>query len=245
MKNIHTVTDKLPVIILHGWATTMSGQRYAQLAKILEKNSMVFVPDLPGFGSEPLIKDVMDLDDYVDYVVAFMKKKNIKKADFIGHSFGGRIAVKLAYVHPELVGKLVLSGAPLVRTQLSLKKTVAFFVAKSGKIGLQFFPGKAQRVLRKVLYRSIGEWDYYKAGNLQETFKRIINEDLAPILPEIKTKTLLVWGQDDTFVPLVIARKIKTLLPDSDLKIVAHATHKLPYENPETFADIVSKFLWT
>lgn len=235
---------KLTILILHGWATTMSGSRYSEFAALLAADGhTVFAPDLPGFGKEKLQKPVMVLDDYVAFVDAFLKKKKIKKAVIIGHSFGGRIAAKFAVTHPEKIEKLVLAGAPLIKRKLTAKKRVAFLVAKTGKTALSFFTPSFQTISKKLLYRSIGEWDYYKANKLRGTMQAIIREDLFPILPNIQTSTLVVWGENDTFVPLLDGKEIAKQIKKAQFMSVPEATHKLPYEYPEKFFQAVKSFL--
>ncbi len=235
---------KSTILILHGWATTMSGSRYSELTALLASDGhTVFAPDLPGFGREKLQKPVMVLDDYVSFVDAFLKKKKIKKAIIIGHSFGGRIAAKFAATHPEKVEKLVLTGAPLIKRKLTAKKRVAFLVAKSGKAALSFFPASFQTIGKKLLYRSIGEWDYYKANELKATMQAIIREDLFPLLPNIHTPTLVVWGENDTFVPLGDGKEITKHIKYAKFVSIPQATHKLPYEYPEKFFQAAKSFL--
>lgn len=224
------------IIVLHGWGTTLSGDRYHELKKLLEaKGHTVFTPDLPGFGKETLQKKVMVLDDYVSFVHAFMKKHTIKNAIIIGHSFGGRIGAKLAVKYPELVEKLILTGAPLIKRKLSLKKKIAYLAAKTGKRALSLFPEKLQQLSKKVLYRSIDEWDYYKAQELKETFKAIIGEDLSVVLPKISVPTTVIWGGNDTFVPLVDGEEIAKRIKNAKFVVVENATHRLPYEHPVLF----------
>src|SRR5581483_10107833 len=126
--------EKLPIIILHGWGTTVSGKSYSQIQSILEKDGYrVYAPDLPGFGNQKLLKPTMDLDDYVEFVETFMDNHKIDTAIFIAHSFGGRIIIKLAYKSPKRVEKIVLSGSPLIKRRLPAKKRLARVVAHSGK----------------------------------------------------------------------------------------------------------------
>lgn len=235
---------KSAIIILHGWGTTMSGDKYDVLKKLFEsKGYTVFTPDLPGFGKEKMQKTVMVLDDYVLFVDHFMKKNNIKKAILIGHSFGGRIAAKLAVIHPEKIEKIVLTGAPLIRRKLSLKKKIAFFAAKSGKIVLALFPKTVQGLARKMLYRSIGEWDYYKSNELKETLQAILREDLAPLLSKIHAPTIVIWGEKDTFVPVVDGKEITENIKNAKFVTIQDATHKLPYEDPIPFFNAVMPFI--
>lgn len=235
---------KDPIILLHGWGTNVSGKKYAILKKLLEEAGFaVFAPDLPGFGSEPLLKSALTLDDYVAFVIRFMDQKKIKKAVIVGHSFGGRVAAKLAFSYPHRVSKLVFIAAPLVREPLSFKKRIVRAVAFVGKRSLFFLPAGLQDFPRRLLYRSIGEWDYYKAGNLRETLQNIIHEDISFLLTHIKHPALIVWGENDTFVPISTAEKISRLLPRNIVRIISSGTHRVPYEKPQAVADVIRSFL--
>lgn len=229
------------VIILHGWG--VSGIKYNELQKLLEqKNYSVFAPDMPGFGTEPLLNKSMTIDDYVDFVIGFMMKKNIIKAYFIGHSFGGRVLAKLAVVCPDFVEKIVFTGSPLIKSKLSLKKrAIQFTVTKSKKI-IDLLPEKSSDLLRKVIYRMLGEWDYYKANEKKETFKNIISEDASLYIDKIKQPTLVLWGENDQMVSAEIAKKIIEKIPNSKMVIVKQGGHGIPYANVTEFARYVLDF---
>lgn len=229
------------IVLLHGWK--VPGDRYKKLTEILEKKDYrVLVPDMPGFNGIPLTKEIMTLDDYVTHLKELLKKESVERSVFVGHSFGGRVAAKFAYRYPSFVDKLILSGAPLINKK-SLKKIFAHAAAVTGKKTVSFLPSEAQDVLRKLLYRSLGEWDYYKAGDLQKTFVSIINENLSPILPQINVPTLLIWGEKDTFVPVSVGREIVSKIPGAIIAVLPHESHKVPYENPEKFAQNVLSFI--
>lgn len=235
--------EKIPIVILHGWSRVISGARYAELKKLLEKKGYrVFAPDLPGFGKEPLKKMAMNVDDYLEFVHLFLEKNKLKNVVLIGHSFGGRIAVKFSYKYPDYIAKLILTGAPLIKEPLSAKKRVLSFIAKLGKGLLSSAPNSVKSFSRKMLYKSIGEWDYYKAGQLRNTFQNIIQEDLAGILTKISVPTLIIWGEYDSLVPSRIGLRIGRLIKDSEFKIIP-GTHRLPYENSSGFFKAIEHFL--
>ncbi len=223
---------KTPIIILHGWG--LFGEKYKELRNIFGENGYkVFLLDLPGFGGEKLIKESMFLDDYVEFVEKFIDKNKLKKIILIGHSFGGRVSVKFAVKYPNQVEKLVLTGAPVIREKLNFKKNVISYLVKKLKI---LVPKPIEGQIKKIIYKFLGEWDYYKAKNLKQTFVNIINEDLTQNLKDIKTPTFLIWGENDKFVPIEYAGKANKLIEKSKLKIISNESHGLPYNNPELFA---------
>lgn len=229
------------ILILHGWR--LEGKRYSESKALFEKQGfIVYSPTLPGSGTEKLIKPVMEINDYIDFVLAYLKKHKIAKTIIIGHSFGGRIAAKLAAQHPSVVEKLVLTGAPVIKQNLSFKKEMLVGTAKLIKQVLKRTFGEER--FRKVLYYLLGEWDYYKAPvEIRETFKKIIAEDIAPNLPNIKAPTLVVWGGADTFVLPKIGRMAAQRIPNATYVEIPNATHKLPYENPKAFTEAIISFI--
>ncbi len=232
---------KKVIVILHGWGK--SGKDYQVIQSLFEKQGYtVFAPDMPGFGSEPLQK-TMVLNDYVLFIKNYLKEKNIQKAILIGHSFGGRVAAKFTAQYPTSVEKLVLTGAPLIKQSLSLKKRLVTVFVKPVKKVIEGMPAPFQQFMTKSVYKVLGEWDYYKAGKLKATFKHIIHEDLKDILPHIPVPTYIIWGEKDTFVPFSVGQRIATLIPHALVASIPASSHKLPYENPTVFAKYVLDFL--
>lgn len=233
--------SKTSIIILHGWG--LCGDKYQALKILLEeKNHKVFAPDLPGFGAESLVNNNMNLDDYVVFLRKFIDKNKISKPIFIGHSFGGRVAIKYIWKYPRDVASLILTGVPIIR-HASVKQKIAYVAAVIGGKVFRVFPKETQTFLRKVLYASIGEWDYYKAGPLRQVFKNIIGEELTAYVKNINIPTLLIWGKDDQIVPSFDVEKIKKIIPHAISVVVADEDHKLPYKNAREFFNAIKPVL--
>jgi len=235
-------TSKKPtIIILHGWG--LRGNVYEPLALLLKNAGFsVYAPDLPGFGSEPLVNNAMTLDDYVAFVYRYIQQNKLAAPILIGHSFGGRIAIKYVFRHPDAVSKIVLTGVPVIRHQ-SLRKKIAYVIAVVGGRVLKTLPVKMQDIFRKILYKSIGEWDYYKSGSLRQVFKNIVSEDLVSCAKNLKIPVLLVWGENDHITPSSDVEKIKKLIPQAQSIIVSNTDHKLPYLEPKEFFAVAQSFL--
>lgn len=238
--------SKLPIIILHGWRS--SSEAWEKPKELLEKAGyQVLVPDLPGFGKEPPPKNPWTVSDYVEWVLD--KFGQLDKFMLIGHSFGGRIAIKLAANYPDRVEKLVLTGAAGIRFATFLERVkIGIFlpVSKLGHLFLNVFPFTIfSPITRKILYWLAGSKDYYIIQNsvMKESFKKVINEDLIDILAKIKVPTYLLWGKDDLMIPLKHAYIMAEKIPGSKLEIIEKADHRLPYGQPEIFINKVVMFL--
>jgi len=170
------------------------------------------------------------------------KFKDGKAVILIGHSFGGRIAIKYAAKYPEKVDKLILTGAAGIKHRLNTKQKIFFILAKAGKKILRF--GRLASYSQKILYKLAREKDYYQASpRMKEVMKNVLAEDLTLYLDKIKTLTLLVWGANDYSTPLSDGKIMNEKIENSELVIFDGANHSLPYQKPEEFAKIVLEFI--
>ena len=239
--------DKKTIIILHGWG--LNGEKYNGLAQILALKYKVFAPDLPGFGKNLTDKELY-LMDYANFLKDFIKDKKLKNIVLLGHSFGGRVITKFLSIYNAKeygIKAVILTGTPLTKRKMSLRKLIGRLMAKMGKGVLSMLPKStsedSQDFLRKIVYTIIGEWDYYKANKMRKTFTHIISENLQTYLDKINVPTLIVWGKNDTITPLSIGIKIQKLIADSQLIIIKNETHKLPYANPQIFSQKIIPFV--
>ena len=228
---------KQKIVILHGWGAESAS--FTEVKKLLEKEGYaVDVPDLPGFGSAPLLKNPMTFDDYIGFVTDRVLKE---KVILIGHSFGGRIAIAYAARNPLAVSKLILTGASGVPHPLLLKQQLVTYVAKGGKILLK--APVFSSIMRKLVYLWIGEWDYYLAGKLKETFKNVYRVDVRPFLSKISCSTLLIWGEHDFVTPVSDGEYMKKTIRGATMLVIKGAGHKLPYQMPHVFVENILPFL--
>jgi pimeloyl-ACP methyl ester carboxylesterase len=72
---------------------------------------------------------------------------------------------------------------------------------------------------------------------------KVVNEDLAGLLPTITSSTLLVWGSDDDAVPLTHARKMESAIPDAGLVVFEGAGHFAYLDDPQRFCRVIRHFL--
>ncbi len=102
-----------PVILLHGGlgATEM----FSDIMPLLSKSHQVIAVDLQAHGRTADIDRPIRFDFLADDVAAMAKYLNIEKADVMGYSLGGGVALRAAVRHPELVRKLVLISVAFKR----------------------------------------------------------------------------------------------------------------------------------
>lgn len=203
------------VLALHGWARTG-----ADFGRILEGRDALAI-HLPGFGPTPVPPGVWGTVEYADQLAEALAGTGPYVV--VGHSFGGRVAVRLAARHPELVRSLVLTGAPLVRATPPPAPALGLRVAKR----LRRWHLVPEALVERAR-RSGGSADYRAAvGVMQQVFVRVVNEDYREDLARVAVPATLVWGELDDSAPLAGARLAADLLPHAELEVVPGAGHLL------------------
>ncbi|HEX9038849.1 MAG TPA: alpha/beta hydrolase [Ktedonobacterales bacterium] len=232
-----------PILLLHGWG--LRGDLWRRVIYGLEDDFDVIAPDFPGFGSTESPPAPWGVSDYMNWTIALMDELGIKRASVIGHSFGGRVAIKLAALHPERVEKLVLTDAAGIRPKrtLAYHYRVRLFKATRWLSKQPLAPARL-RAWAAARITSQGSADYKAAsGTVRGSFVRVVNEDLRKYLPRIHTPTLLIWGERDMDTPLADGQLMEKLIPDAGLVVFPGATHMAYLQESARFNVIVKTFL--
>lgn len=232
-----------PVLLLHGWGA--SSQLFVPVLDALQQGRRLIVPDLPGFGSTPAPPRAWSAHDFAEWAVALMERLGVPRCHVIGHSHGGRIAIVLGARHADRVDKLVLVDSAGVKPRhgLRYRARVRSYKALRGIERAQMLPA-ALRNAAKARADRRGSEDYRAAsGVVRDTLVRLVNEDLTPLLRDIRAPSLLIWGERDQDTPLRDARLMEKLIPDAGLVVFEGAGHYSYLDQPGRFVRIVDVFL--
>ena len=244
LKTNYKIAGSGPVVlILHGWGG--SSDSWTAVQKTLAgKGFEIICPDLPGFGKSLTPPNAWGLTDYMKWVADFIDFLGIKRVFLIGHSFGGRIAVKFASNYPERVVKLVLCDSAGIKFKPGLKTRVIFLFARIGNaLFAQRHLARLKSAARNLFYLFLRHHDYVKAdGTMKKVIKKVLMEDIFPDLPKIRAKTLIVWGKSDKMVPLKYAYIFKNNVKNSKLKILPKIGHSPHLEVPEKLSQQILEF---
>lgn len=232
------------ILILHGWGG--SSDSWVEVQRVLsEKGYKVIAPDFSGFGKSITPPDPWGIKEYVEITLKFAERLGLDKFVLLGHSFGGRVAIRLAHRRPEKVEKLILCDSAGIKPRPGLKTTIIFILARVGNTILspKYF-ARLKDSTRSIFYSFLRKRDYVKAnGMMREIIKKVLDEDLLPDLVGIKNKTLIIWGEKDRMVPLKYAYIFKEKIGNSKLEIIPKIGHSPHLENPEKLSNIILKFL--
>lgn len=230
------------VLLLHGWGDTLA--TFDQLIPELGEKRFVRL-DLPGFGGSELPSSPWSVLQYAEFVRHFLDKLGIAEPDIlVGHSFGGRIAIKGVAGGILKPKKLVLIASAGVAARGGAWRSVFSLLAKTGKFITSFPPLSLFREhLRKKLYRLAGSVDYLQAGAMKETFLKVVRENLKEDAEKIHVHTLLVWGEHDAETPLAEARILEKAVADVRLATIPEAGHFVHRDMPKETAESIRAFI--
>ena len=219
------------IILLHGW-----GQNIEMMKPIgdnLAGNFRITIIDFPGFGESEEPSEAWNISDYANMLELLVKELKIKKPIVMGHSFGGRVAIRYSANNP--IEKLVLFGSPCVRLQQ--KQPLKVRVLKK----LKTLPGMDK--FGEFMKKYIGSRDYKAASPMmRQILVNTVNEDLSAYASQIEEPTLLSWGDNDTEAPIEEAKMLEKIMPDAAL-IVLPGTHYAYLENLGQILNILHSFL--
>jgi pimeloyl-ACP methyl ester carboxylesterase len=218
-----------PIVLIHGLSgSTLWWQRNTAA---LAKHYRVYLVDLPGFGSMARKSKRLTLIKIASWLHKWMEAVGLKQAHLVGHSMGGYISLWLAAHHPHLVSRLILISPAVMPQVNSVFEYIVPLLASTRSLTPHFFPILLYDALRagpSLLFRTA--CDLVAVHGVEEI--RMIN-----------TPTLLVWGEDDSLVPLKIGTRLRQEMRNVNFLLLKRAGHVSMFDQPETFNAAALTFL--
>ena len=241
-----TGTGDKTVVILQGWGTDLGV--YDSVAGAIDGSRYRVIQfDFPGFGGSDEPKDPWDVDGFADFFCKFMEVMQIKKATLIGHSYGGRVIIKLAAresIPFEITNIILIDSAGV----LPVRTTAQKWKIRKYKILKKFLNMK---LIYAMFPEVIDDWrsrqgsaDYRNATPMmRQCMVKAVNEDLTELLPKIRQEVLLIWGDQDTATPIRDAHIMEEKIPNCGLAVIPGTGHFSFLEKPAQFRGIMEAYL--
>jgi esterase len=249
--NYRVVGNGPPLLILHGLLGSLDN--WAPLANMLAVNFSVFALDLRNHGRSPHDAEfnygVMAAD-----LVEFVQSQNLGPIHLLGHSMGGKVAMRFAQLHPLLVQKLIVADmAPREyppRYAEMLDAMVALDLRRfqqRAEVDAALLPAAPDSVIRQFLLKNLG-----RDGNGGLSWKPNVPAIRAnyhqirsalPIAQAFDGPTLFVRGGKSDHVRDSDWALVAQMFPQAELATIAAAGHWLHAEAPAEFLRIVTGFL--
>ncbi len=217
-------------MLLHGYMSNK--ESFLKQINFLKNFRRVIAIDITGFGASKKLERAYSLDDYVFDVLSVINELNLLEYDVLAHSFGGRIAIKLANIDNRL-DKLILTGSAGLKPRRTLKY---YFKVYSYKLLKKLFKNKQ--------FKNFGSNEYKMLNGIEkQSYVKIVNEFLEDSASKIKNKTLIIFGSDDTETPIYMAKRFNKKITNSLLYVIKGAGHFCFIEKPYEFNAIMVEFL--
>jgi pimeloyl-ACP methyl ester carboxylesterase len=232
---------------------TPSQWTVATLLETLASNHTVIIFNNRGIGNTTSGSEQFSIEQFANDTAGLLEALNIRKADVLAWSMGGRIAQELTLNYPDRVGKLILYAIGCGGEES---------VPQSQEVRNEFVNGTGtaeERISRLVPLFFPQEWRNENPNyleNIPKTTETILNQTLnkqieaaansAPTCDRLKNitqPTLVIVGTDDAATPAANSVRMAELIPGSWLVQIKGGGHGLMYQYPEQFSKIVETFL--
>jgi pimeloyl-ACP methyl ester carboxylesterase len=222
-----------PIVLIHGLGS--SAEIWAALMLLLNKEYLVYAPDLPGFGRTPLAPEGTNISTHVLYLERFLDALGYPHVSLVGNSLGGWIATRFAAEHPERVERLyLLNSAGLRRENMHSPYVEDRTEAIRSLEQMLGFSVPVPAFVLDALVRNSQTPAY--AGFIHGYDPR---EELDMVLANVHTPTTIIWGERDNVLPLICAYDFQRGIANSELVLLPHIGHIAQIQNPVKVAHII------
>lgn len=253
--NYHDMGAGDPVLMIHGSGPGVSAwANWRLVMPVMAEQARVIAPDMAGFGfsARPQGYDY-SMDNWVAQAVGLLDALDIHKADLVGNSFGGALALALAIRHPERVRRLVLMGSVGVPFEISegldavwgytpsfenMRRIMDYFAWDRSLVNDELAQLRYEASIRPGFQESFSAM--FPAPRQRWVDAMTSSEsDIRAIAHE----TLIIHGRDDRVIPLQTSLTLHQLISRSQLHVFGRCGHWTQIEHAARFARLVGDFL--
>ena len=251
-------SDSVPLILLHGMSSSLN--TWDSVVFYLANHRRVISLDLPGFGlTGPSPENMYNFDYYNKFIDSFTRRLQLTKFTLVGNSMGGSITWNYALFNPAVVDKLVLidaAGYPKRGESGSL----GFKIASTPVINNILLFATPKALVRKSLETIYFDQSRVTDAQVERFHDMAIREGnrAAALLifkgsfgtsqfkgkiKEIKTPTLVLWGEKDNLISVENAYQFNQDIKGSKLEVYPNVGHVPMEEVPERVAKSILDFI--
>lgn len=256
-------SDKQIALLIHGWSS--SWYALSPLIPLLSRRFRVLSVDLPGYGSSPPLPRRVTMDAYADLLADLIQQVSDGPIVLVGHSMGGMISMTIAIRHPVLVERMVLicptitghlsTYINLMVSPVTMIENVPLIDRLIGTIE-PYMLRVTDRIMRPASFAertAISEEDYRRlradarrvgqARVRAQCYWAMRQGDLRGRLREVESPFMVIWGAEDSTVPLRDAGVLVDELDTPDLRIIPKAGHWPQFETPAITRRYLASYL--
>lgn len=253
--NVHDVGRGAPVLLIHGSGPGVSAwANWRLVMPALSRTRRVVAPDMVGFGyTDRPAGQRYDMAAWVQQALDLLDALDLERADIVGNSFGGALALALAIRAPQRVRRLVLMGAvgvPFAITPgldavwgyepslANMRALLDIFAYDRGLVNDELARLRYEASVRPGFQESFAAM--FPAPRQRWVDAMASAEGDIGALPH---ETLVIHGREDRVIPLQNSLTLSRWIPNSQLHVFGHCGHWTQIEHSARFNRLVEGFL--
>lgn len=256
-------SDKI-ILFLHGLGSYIPAWKFN--IQELKKYFRCIAIDLPGFGKSDKKIHSGTMEFYSSIVFDFLKSIGVDKINLVGHSMGGQIAINCALNFPELVDKLILIAPAgfekFTEEEIQIIKSIttpeSFLTNDINQIRANYktsfynFPAEAEFLIEDRMKISEDDEFFNYCATISNSISGMIEQPIFDKLKNIKQKTLVIFGRNDSLIPNKYLHRTTTEeiaktgcaeIPDSTLSLLDECGHFAQIEKANQVNQVIKNFL--
>jgi pimeloyl-ACP methyl ester carboxylesterase len=220
-----------PLVLVHGLGARAEDWA-AMMVPLAAQGFHVYAPDLLGYGDSPKPDVNYSIALEEQTVANFMQAVHVARADVGGWSMGGWVVMKLAIDHPARVDRLIIYDSAGVYFPATFAAELFTPVDAAGLNHLMAMLTPKPRAMPAFAVKDVVRKLQENAWVIDRSMASMTNgRDLLDFqLYRISQPMLIVWGAQDTLIPLAVGERIHKGVPQSVLHVVEGCGHLAPAE---------------
>lgn len=245
-----------PLLLIMGWGGNAAAWK-PQIPGLAEKYRVIAF-DNRGVGRSSAPDKAYSIQQMAMDAAGLLDVLEVPSAHVFGISMGGMIAQELALAHPKRVRSLILGcttpGSKQSAGYAQLRKDIAAFHRKTkGAVDLEWFADFLNRLWTdEALTKADGYLQDFVFAmirfppdprGVRHQARAIARHDTYDRLHQIKQRTLVMTGDDDTLIDSRNATILTDLIPNAELRVFPGLRHAFHLERPDLVNEVMIEFI--
>jgi pimeloyl-ACP methyl ester carboxylesterase len=240
--------DNPAILLLHGYLGD-AWTHWQDVIPALQEDYYLIAPNLPAYGQSDKLQS-LTMPNLIQWCADFLDALHINNAAIIGSSFGGGLLARLfAANHPKHVPAVILVNGGMIPTVPPIARTLANLPIIGNFIYGRIGASQVSRATLAALFED--------PQHLTESFITRVQAQKGAVSQYMKAFTLmpspekrnppipilLIWGEEDTLTPRIVAEGMNQHMAGSHLQLIAGARHLPHVEATDVFIWQIRQFL--
>jgi len=244
-----------PMVLVHG--TPWSSFNLRHLIEGLADEFEVFYYDFPGYGQSDKSDDDVSLGIQNEVLAALLDHWSIDQPIAIGHDFGGATVLRTHLLNKKAYEKLILIDPVAVSPWgSSFFKHVNKYEEAFAGVPDYIHEAIVEAYVKTAAYQPLSQdtlegilKPWLTPAGKAAFYRQIAQADskftdeVQPLYPTIQMPTLILWGEQDEWIPLEKGQQLQKLIPNSTLKTIAESGHLVIEEEPAKLVQKIKAFV--